>query len=654
MRSGVDILEEALGYFPAQSFHGCEEAVSHARARLQPLDLERLYDYHDYVKRSGAPEGALGPDVQALWMKSPMHASVEYQHKPSTSELAAPNLLDWGIGPQQHEELSAQLRHPFAQDPPVEADLQFVIDAYVANGPRIQSLRRARLRVVERVARALRPLDAWVLARRHVQLRGAPGVRPVYIAFMVALMGWPDKGLPSRLAQGFELAGVIPPSGILRPIAPRHIGKGPEPEPEEQVFGDGAVRSVEEVEAIRHPSRHVGTIWDLTQAEIDDGIADPGRTRDEMDALHGCGNWRPLVRHVIWQSDKWRPIDDGKRSRTNTLSSALETVVCIPPEFTLVLLKSLLLALMKAAGGVPAWFKPKVSLEDWWKGFRQLFPSREHMGLAVVAVMDPTSRAWAYVQLRGLPFGLGSAVNQFTRMAVLLTALNRRILLILTGHYADDSPTVELGALAGLHWSAANVVKTSATYGGVKYSSSKYKPPACVFNFLGHLHDLARTAYSLSATWGPKLHTRERLVEMAMAAIRSRHLSSGTASKMRGLASWMDAALAGRCLRAAGHALTARQYWDRGGDVFEGSNLWESLRYIAAAAQWMPDRCVSLVRPEVPPVRIYTDAAADEGRVRLGAKMLLPDGRTLITVLDADEALEVSACQGAMARFARP
>ena len=123
------------------------------------------------------------------------------------------------------------------------------------------------------------------------------------------------------------------------------------------------------------------------------------------------------------------------------------SVLC-PPEFTLVLLKSLLLALMKAAGGVPAWFKPKVSLEDWWKGFRQLFPSREHMGLAVVAVMDPTSRAWAYVQLRGLPFGLGSAVNQFTRMAVLLTALNRRLLLLLTGHYADDSPAVELDALA--------------------------------------------------------------------------------------------------------------------------------------------------------------------------------------------------------------
>ena len=135
------------------------------------------------------------------------------------------------------------------------------------------------------------------------------------------------------------------------------------------------------------------------------------------------------------------------------------------------------------------------------------------------------------------------------------------------------------------------------------------------------------------------MHTRERLVEMCTAAIQSRRLSSGTAAKMRGLATWMDAALAGRCLRAAGHALTARQYWDQCEEVTEGSNLWESLLYIAAAAQWMPDRCISLVRPVAPPVRVYTDASADADRVRLGAKVLLPDGCTLVTVLDADQPL---------------
>ncbi|CAK0895584.1 unnamed protein product, partial [Prorocentrum cordatum] len=526
--------------------------------------------------------GALGPDVQALWMKSPMHASAAHQHKPSTSELAAQNLVDWGVGPQRHEELSALVQHPFARDPLVESDLQFVVDAYVANGPRIESLRRARLRLVLRVARILSPLDERVLAQRHVRLQGAPGVRPVHIAFMVALMGWPDKGLPSRPALGFELAGAIPPSGILRPIATKHIGKGPEPEAGEEVFGGDACRCVAAVEAMRHPSKNVGATWDLTLAEISEGIADPMRTKDEMDSLHGAGRWRPLVRHVIWQADKWRPIDDGKRSRTNALSSTHETAVCIPPEFVIILLKCMALSFIKASGGIPPWFKPMVSLEDWWKGYRQLFPTSEHMGLAVVAVMCPETRSWLYAQLRGLPFGLGSAVNQFTRAAGFVTALNRRILLTLTGHYADDSPTVELSCLAGLRWSASNIVQESAVCSGGKYSASKHWPPSFMFNFLGHLHDLVRTCYALGATWGPKLHTRERLVEMCMAAVQSGRLSSGTAAKMRGLATWMDAALA---------------------------------------------------------VRVYTDAAADADRVRLGAKVILPDGRTFVTVLDADQCL---------------
>ena len=51
----------------------------------------------------------------------------------------------------------------------------------------------------------------------------------------------------------------------------------------------------------------------------------------------------------------------------------------------------------------------------------------------------------------------------------------------------------------------------------------------------------------------------------------------------------------------------------------------------------MPDRCISLVRPVAPPVRVYTDASADADRVRLGAK--LPDGRALATALDADQPL---------------
>ena len=156
----------------------------------------------------------------------------------------------------------------------------------------------------------------------------------------------------------------------------------------------------------------VQEIWKQTQSEIQEGIASELWTREEMDETFGPGNWRPLIRHVIWQAGKWRPIDDGKRSRTNALARVKETVVCIPPEFLIILLRYLAISFIKRTGSLPRWFQPRVSLDDWWKGFRQLFPTMTHMGLATVAVMCPIKRRWYYTVLRGLPFGVGVAVNQ--------------------------------------------------------------------------------------------------------------------------------------------------------------------------------------------------------------------------------------------------
>eukprot|EP00959_Pyramimonas_sp_CCMP1952_P304028 6362552-Pyramimonas_sp.AAC.1 len=100
-----------------------------------------------------------------------------------------------------------------------------------------------------------------------------------------------------------------------------------------------------------------------------------------------------------------------------------------------------------------------------------------------------------------------------------------------------------------------------------------------------------------------------------MAAVQSGRLSSGIAAKMRGLATWMDAALAGPCLRAAGMiSLQAPIYGGR------------SLRYIAAAAQCMLDRCIG---PIAPPMRVYTYAAADADRVCLDVKVVIFGGRVL-------------------------
>ena len=125
---------------------------------------------------------------------------------------------------------------------------------------------------------------------------------------------------------------------------------------------------------------------------------------------------------MIWQG-KWRPIDDGRKARTNSLATVRETTVSVPPEFLVLLLRVMTAALVNTANEIPKWFQPRVSLEDWWKGYRQVFATARHLGLAVVAVMCPSSGRWFYTPLKGLPFGLGVAVNQFARIAAFLTAM---------------------------------------------------------------------------------------------------------------------------------------------------------------------------------------------------------------------------------------
>ena len=115
----------------------------------------------------------------------------------------------------------------------------------------------------------------------------------------------------------------------------------------------------------------------------------PLMNRRVMNEQFSQGKWRPLPRHAVQQGAKWRPNDDGERSGTNALTIVGEAIVCIAPGFALILARFLTRRLHRQCGELPPWLLPIMCLEDWWKGYRQLFPSREHSGLAVVAVRDP-------------------------------------------------------------------------------------------------------------------------------------------------------------------------------------------------------------------------------------------------------------------------
>ena len=206
--------------------------------------------------------------------------------------------------------------------------------------------------------------------------------------------------------------------------------------------------------------------------------------RLSLDKRSGRGRWRPLPRHALLQSGKWRPIDDGKLSRTNALTTVNEGIVNIHPELMLVIARALVCAVLRRTQEYPAWFAFEMAVEDWLKGFGQLAPTKQD--LVYIALQLPTSGHWRYSQLRGLPFGLGAAVNQFSRVPSFISAVCRRLLYILVAHYVDDDAGIELSLLRG---HGPRSFRDLLGLLGIRLSDSKRQAESTWATFLGHARD---------------------------------------------------------------------------------------------------------------------------------------------------------------------
>ena len=87
---------------------------------------------------------------------------------------------------------------------------------------------------------------------------------------------------------------------------------------------------------------------------------------------------------------------------------------------------------------------------DVRKGFRQNHPVVADQPLCIVTFNHPRTRKRVYVRLKGLPFGLGSVVNQFNRLPHLFTAIQIIILFLLAIHYFDDNALLDVATWAAV------------------------------------------------------------------------------------------------------------------------------------------------------------------------------------------------------------
>ena len=76
-----------------------------------------------YLREHVGPKRSDGSRFPSALAKSPMHAVVAKQHRPSVVGNALSNLVERGVGPAEHIHRATALKHPFHRDTPLELDL---------------------------------------------------------------------------------------------------------------------------------------------------------------------------------------------------------------------------------------------------------------------------------------------------------------------------------------------------------------------------------------------------------------------------------------------------------------------------------------------------------------------------------------------------
>ena len=129
----------------------------------------------------------------------------------------------------------------------------------------------------------------------------------------------------------------------------------------------------------------------------------------------------------------------------------------------------------------------------------------------IITFVHPVWKRRVYVQLRGLPFGLGAVVNQFNRLPNLFTAVQRRVLCIVAGHYFDDNIHMDLS-----QWAATTKVQVNrlATIFRVVFFPKKRRPMSCLVDFLGHSFDRTSIEQEVSVTLTIKQSTAEKALDL--------------------------------------------------------------------------------------------------------------------------------------------
>ena len=459
----------------------------------------------------------------------------------------------------------------------------------------------------------------------------AASVNTAFMAAVVDALHWLDSDLVKRFVFGFPVAGIIPDSGVYRPLPSITA---------ESAFGarwESFVASTAVHNRILH-TRLRSRQWagsdslvaDSAVATKSDAERGKGVIRGpfySVDALHDSvaslfphlPHWfvRPRImpRFGVKQKGTIRAIDDGKSSGTNAATLMLETVTT--PNFFFSAVVARAFSVAAAADGVPP-PAMTVALADLTMAYR-CSPSAQpwftSIGFFNPDIQPPRPQ---YYYLPGHNFGLASAVVNFNRYPELVVVAARALAAVPVDHYYDDFIILDLAAGEATGLEVVQLLVSSFGRGsprpqGVPISSPELDPlktlqPASSNVVLGVVSDL-----SDSTDGTISFHVSEErvsgILEMWDLAFEKRFMSPHVASSIRGKTYFTLSAGYAMVGRAATLTLMQRQYRDVTYGFYEGSELYQSYIFFKALLPRLPHLTIDLLQSTDPPVIVYTDAS---------------------------------------------
>ena len=495
-----------------------------------------LQSFWIFSRMQGHDDLECGPEWAMQRRRAQVIARLGAQRAAGDSKHGLDHLLSPGLGKEEHIKQAQNQGNPFGQDMPLDADLRYAIEAMVRWGVHLSRWRDVQRHALLACLTAMQPLHQALDSFRSETSKAVAAIRDIAgIAFLTAIMRWPDHAQARGYLEGFEVVGNIATSRIFRPIAASNL--------DETFFGTPAIEEVREALQAQ-PPLHADAIHRLTLEEIDKGFTEPLCTASDLDARFGIGQWRPIYRFLLHQGEKERLIDDGRRGGQNDWSAMSETIYTIGLDLVPALAHSLAHKTMETYGKLPPWFQLQLGTDDLPDAFRGCPIHPAHQRAAVVAVWDPGEESWKFGVMKGCPFGLGSVVVTFNRYPTLVTAALRRLLGLACAAYFDDNLLVDFEHSAA---SGKQLLKEVFTLVGTPPKPSKSFPMQGHRAFLGAIVDLmdVHPEGSGEVCVAPKDSSRRQVALDIAQALAHGNMTTAQAAKTVGAAlGWAPTALA--------------------------------------------------------------------------------------------------------------